>query len=68
MSTVHEVIAARHMGLEVLGLSLVTNAAAGVSGDPVDHNEVLTIGRSAESRLTALLVGLIPQIALTLPS
>ncbi len=62
MSTVHEVIVARHMGLEVLGLSLVTNPAAGVSAEPIDHNEVLDMGRRAEVRLTALLLALLPQI------
>ena len=54
MSTVHEVIVARHMGMEVLGLSLVTNPAAGVSPNPIDHNEVLEIGHRASHRFTAL--------------
>ncbi len=63
MSTVHEVIVARHMGLDVLGISLVTNAAAGVTAHPINHNDVLTIGRRAEARFTALLLALIPQIA-----
>ena len=63
MSTVHEVIVARHMGLAVLGISLVTNSAAGVSSDPIDHTEVLAIGRRAGVRLTALLTALIPEIA-----
>ncbi len=59
MSTVHEVIVARHMGLEVLGLSLVTNPAAGVSPEPIDHHEVLDIGRRAEGRLTELLTAIL---------
>ena len=63
MSTVHEVIVARHMGLSVLGISLVTNSAAGVTTAPIDHHDVLEIGRGAESRLTALLVVLVPQLA-----
>ncbi len=63
MSTVHEVIVARHMGLAVLGISLVTNAAAGVTSDAIDHNEVLAIGQQAEARFTALLLPLIPHIA-----
>ena len=63
MSTVHEVIVARHMGLAVLGISLVTNPAAGVSLAPIDHHDVLEIGRRAEARFTALLVALIPQIS-----
>ena len=63
MSTVHEVIVARHMGLAVLGISLVTNPAAGVTSAPIDHHDVLEIGRRAESRFTALLLALIPRIA-----
>ena len=59
MSTVHEVIVARHMGLEVLGLSLVTNPAAGVSPNPIDHNEVLEIGQRAGRRFTALLTSIL---------
>ncbi len=55
MSTVHEVIVARHMGLEVLGLSLVTNAAAGVTAETIHHEEVMDVGRQVEGRFTALL-------------
>jgi purine-nucleoside phosphorylase len=62
MSTVHEVIVARHMGLEVLGLSLVTNMAAGVVDKVIDHNEVMEIGRRVEAQFTALLTAIIPQI------
>jgi purine-nucleoside phosphorylase len=62
MSTVHEVIVARHMGLEVLGLSLVTNMAAGVLDEEIDHNEVMEIGRRVEKQFTSLLTALIPQI------
>jgi purine-nucleoside phosphorylase len=62
MSTVHEVIVARHMGIDVLGLSLVTNMAAGVTGEAIHHEEVMDIGRQAERRFTALLTALIPQI------
>ena len=62
MSTVHEVIVARHMGLDVLGLSLVTNMAAGVIDQAIDHEDVLEIGRNAESQFTSLVTGLIPQI------
>jgi purine-nucleoside phosphorylase len=58
MSTVHEVIVARHMGIEVLGLSLVTNAAAGVSADPVNHEEVLEIGRRSAARFSALIAAM----------
>ena len=54
MSTVHEVIVARHMGLEVLGLSLVTNMAAGVSAELLNHEEVMEIGRRVEAQFTSL--------------
>ncbi len=63
MSTVQEVIVARHMGLEVLGLSLVTNPAAGVSNEIINHEEVMAIGKRAEAQFTALLTALVPQIA-----
>ncbi len=63
MSTVHEVIVARHMGLEVLGLSLVTNMAAGISNEAIDHHEVMEIGRRVESQFTALVTALVPQVA-----
>jgi len=62
MSTVHEVIVARHMGLEVLGISLVTNYAAGVSPEIIDHEDVMDIGRQVESRFTALLTAIIPKV------
>ncbi len=51
MSTVLEAIAAREAGLEVLGLSLVTNLAAGITGEPLDHAEVLEAGRAAATRM-----------------
>jgi purine-nucleoside phosphorylase len=63
MSTVHEVIVARHMGLEVLGISLVTNMAAGVSGDVIHHEEVMDIGRRVEVQFTSLVSALVPQVA-----
>ena len=59
MSTVHEVLVARHMGLEVLGISLVTNAAAGVTMKTIDHLEVMEIGRLAAERFTALLTAIL---------
>ncbi|MGV8965936.1 MAG: purine-nucleoside phosphorylase [Cellulomonas sp.] len=55
MSTTLEAIAARHAGLEVLGISLVTNAAAGISPTPLSHGEVLDAGRAAGPRISALL-------------
>ncbi len=63
MSTVHEVIIARHMGIEVLGLSLVTNMAAGVLDEAINHEEVMETGRRVEQQFTSLLTALIPQIA-----
>lgn len=62
MSTVHEVIVARHMGIEILGISLVTNQAAGVSDDVIHHEEVMDIGRRVERQFTGLLTALVPQI------
>jgi purine-nucleoside phosphorylase len=62
MSTVHEVIVARHMGIDVLGVSLVTNMAAGVSGQAIHHEEVMEVGRRVERQFTALLTALVPQI------
>jgi purine-nucleoside phosphorylase len=63
MSTVLETIAARQMGIEVLGLSCVTNMAAGIEAAPLSHKEVLEVGRTVESRLAALLTGIVPRIA-----
>ncbi len=62
MSTVMEVIAARHMGMEVLGISCVTNLAAGLSGEPVSHQEVLEIGKRMSGTVLKLLTGLLPKI------
>jgi purine-nucleoside phosphorylase len=59
MSTVHEAIAARAVGLEVLGLSLVTNLAAGLATGPISHDEVLTAGRETATRLGSLLAALV---------
>lgn len=55
MSTVLETIAAREAGLEVLGVSLVTNLAAGMTGEPLSHEEVLEAGRAAAARMGSLL-------------
>lgn len=59
MSTVHETIAARAAGAEVLGISLVTNLAAGMTGQPLSHAEVLEAGRQSAARMGALLAGVI---------
>ena len=53
MSTTLEAIAARQAGMEVLGISLVTNLAAGISAEPLDHAEVLEAGRAAGPRASA---------------
>jgi purine-nucleoside phosphorylase len=63
MSTVHEVIIARHMGIEVLGLSLVTNMAAGVLDKPLHHEEVMDTATRVEAQFTSLLKALVPQVA-----
>lgn len=63
MSTVHEVIVARHMGIEVLGISLVTNMAAGVTGETIQHEDVMEIGRRVEQQFTGLVKALVPQVA-----
>ena len=55
MSTVHETIAARAAGAEVLGVSLVTNLAAGMTGEPLNHEEVLEAGRQSATRMGSLL-------------
>ena len=62
MSTTLEAIAAREAGMEVLGISLVTNLAAGISGEPLDHAEVLAAGRAAASRMGDLLGDVVPRI------
>lgn len=62
MSTALEAIAAREVGLEVLGISLVTNLAAGLSGQPLDHAEVLAAGQAAATRMGELLAQLVRQL------
>ena len=62
MSTTLEAIAAREAGMEVLGISLVTNLAAGISGEPLNHAEVLEAGRAAASRMGDLLGRIVPRI------
>ena len=62
MSTTLEAIAAREAGLEVLGISLVTNLAAGITGEALNHEEVLAAGRAAAGRMGELLGAIVPQI------
>jgi len=62
MSTTLEAIAAREAGMEVLGISLVTNLAAGISDQPLNHEEVLEAGRAAASRMGDLLGRIVPRI------
>lgn len=61
MSTVHEATAARHLGAEVLGISLVTNLAAGL-GDVLDHDDVLAVAGESAERMGALLARLVPAL------
>jgi len=63
MSTVPETIVARHMGIEVLGISCVTNLAAGLGGTQLSHQEVFEAGRQVEHLLAGLLKRLTPRIA-----
>lgn len=63
MSTVPEVIAANHLGMEVLGISCVTNMAAGITGEKLSHEEVLEIGRRVSGTFLKLLTAVLPRIA-----
>jgi len=62
MSTVPEAIAARHMGIEVLGISCITNMAAGVLPQPLDHAEVMETARRIRGQFIALLEGIIERL------
>jgi len=65
MSTALEAIAARDAGLEILGLSLVTNLAAGISSGELNHQEVLEAGREAGPRISRLLADIVGRISWT---
>jgi purine-nucleoside phosphorylase len=61
MSTVPEVIAARHMGIRVVGLSCLTNMAAGVLEQKLDHREVLEVGERVKGKLLEVLSKLVEE-------
>ncbi|CAN5813001.1 purine-nucleoside phosphorylase [soil metagenome] len=67
MSTVPEVLAARARGVPVLGISLVTNAAAGLTAEPLSHDEVVAAGIEAHGRFTRLIRGVIRRIGGGMP-
>jgi purine-nucleoside phosphorylase len=62
MSTVPEAIVARHSGMQVLGISCITNVAAGISGAPINHEEVIAVGARAGRQLAELIVGILPRL------
>jgi purine-nucleoside phosphorylase len=62
MSTAPEAIAARHMGIELLAISCVTNMAAGTTDAPLDHEEVLEVGRRVMGQFIALLRAVLPRM------
>jgi purine-nucleoside phosphorylase len=62
MSTALEAIAAKAAGLEVFGLSMVTNLAAGITGEALDHQEVLAAGRESAGRLGTFLVEFVERL------
>jgi purine-nucleoside phosphorylase len=67
MSTVPEAIAARHAGMDVLALAIVSNWAAGISESPITHEEVLQAGRDVAPKLAALLEAVVTRIAIQSP-
>ena len=62
MSTVPEALVARHMGLEVLGISCITNPAAGVLPEPLHHDEVMEVARRVRGEFSSLLEGIIERL------
>jgi purine-nucleoside phosphorylase len=63
MSTVPEAIVARHMGMNVIGISCITNLAAGVSNRPIDHSQVMKIGEGVRGAFTELLRQVVKRLA-----
>jgi purine-nucleoside phosphorylase len=63
MSTVPEAIVARHSGMEVLAFAMVTNAAAGVTGETIDHAEVIEVADDAGRRLGRIIAGVVGRLA-----
>jgi purine-nucleoside phosphorylase len=63
MSTVPEVILASSLGMKVLGLSLITNMAAGISPKPLSHQEVIETSKAASPKFKALVKGIIKQLS-----
>jgi len=61
-------VVARHCGMKVLAISVVTNMAAGLLDQPINHAEVLQTGRRIREQLSGLLTNLLPKMISTLPS